>query len=57
MDTLQDAHAKGFDTIILKDGCATNSPDFSQQSAEWNCYKAWGFLSSYEALTNAVFKM
>lgn len=26
MGTLQDAYLKGFDTILLKDGCATDSP-------------------------------
>ncbi|KAF2448137.1 Isochorismatase hydrolase [Karstenula rhodostoma CBS 690.94] len=46
MGTLQDAHARGFDTILLRDGCATDSPIYTQQNAEWNCCMAWGFLSS-----------
>jgi nicotinamidase-related amidase len=54
--TLQDAHAKGFDTILLQDGCATDSPTYAQQSVEWNCCRSWGFLSSCKALETAVFK-
>jgi nicotinamidase-related amidase len=55
MATLQDAHAQGFDTILLKDGCATDSPAYAQQSAEFNCCRNWGFLSTCSALAQAVF--
>lgn len=54
MGTLQDAHSRGFDTIMLRDTCATSSPDYTQQSAEWNCCIPWGFLSSCKALNKAV---
>lgn len=50
MGTLQDAHSRGFDTILLRDASATSSPNYTQQSAEWNCCKPWGFLSSCKAL-------
>lgn len=50
MSTLQDAHHRGFDTIMLKDACATDSPDHAQRSAEFNCCVNWGFLSSCKAL-------
>lgn len=49
MATLQDFHAKGFDTIMLRDGCATDSPEYAQQSTLYNCCRNWGFLSSCSA--------
>ena len=54
MGTLQDAHAAGYDTVLLRDGCATDSPRYSQLSAEYNCCRNWGFVSTCEALANAV---
>lgn len=52
--TLQDAHAQCFDTIMLKDGCATDSPPYAKASYEFNCVRAWGFLSSCKALAKAA---
>ncbi|KAK4446839.1 Isochorismatase-like protein [Podospora aff. communis PSN243] len=54
MGTLQDAYLKGFDTILLKDGCATDSPWYCQWSVESNCLVSWGFLSSCKDLSKAV---
>ena len=54
MGTLQDAHSRGFDTILLRDACATTSPNYTQQSAEWNCCMPRGFLSSCKALAVAA---
>jgi len=54
MGTLQDAHAGGFDTILLKDGCATDSPPYAQLSAEYNCCRNWGFVSTCRALGSAA---
>lgn len=54
ISTLLDAQARCFDTIFLRDGCATNSPDYAQQSAEYNCRRPLGFLSSCKALAQAV---
>jgi len=54
MGTLQDAYLKGFDTVLLKDGCGTNSPEYAQLSAEYNCLRSWGFLSSCKDLSEAV---
>ena len=56
MGTLQDAHSAGFDTVLLKDGCASDSPDYARQSAEFNCCRNWGFLSTCEALAQAASK-
>ncbi|KAF2722637.1 isochorismatase family protein [Polychaeton citri CBS 116435] len=52
--TLQDAHAQSFDTIMLRDGCATDSPPYAQASYEFNCTRSWGFLSSCRALSRAA---
>lgn len=42
LSTLQDANCKGWDTVLLKDGCGTTSPAFATQLAEFNCRKLWG---------------
>ncbi|EEP78974.1 predicted protein [Uncinocarpus reesii 1704] len=52
--TLQDAHAQGFDTIMLKDGCGTDSLPYAKATYEFNCARAWGFLSSCKALAKAA---
>ncbi|RSL91038.1 hypothetical protein CDV31_015559 [Fusarium ambrosium] len=57
MGTLQDAYLKGFDTIMLRDGCATDSPQYAQLSCEFNCTKSWGFLSSCKDFSEGVSNM
>ncbi|KAI9690729.1 MAG: hypothetical protein M1820_009860 [Bogoriella megaspora] len=52
--TLQDAHARGYDTIMLKNACATDSPPYAKASYEFNCARSWGFLSSCKALAKAA---
>lgn len=54
LSTLYDAQMKGFDCIMLNDGCATDSPFFTQQSSEWQSCRDWGFLSSCKALAEAT---
>ncbi|KAI1408045.1 Isochorismatase hydrolase [Hypoxylon sp. FL1857] len=54
MANLQDAHSRGFDTIMLRDACATDSPNYAQQSAEFNCCINWGFLSTSKCLAKAA---
>ncbi|KAK3379096.1 isochorismatase family protein [Lasiosphaeria ovina] len=54
MGTLQDANLKGYDCVLLKDGCGTNSPEFAQLSAEYNCLRSWGFLSTCKDLATAA---
>lgn len=54
MGNLLDAQARHYDTIFLRDGCATDSPEYAQQSAEYNCRRPLGFLSSCEALADAA---
>lgn len=52
--TIQDASNQGFDTILLKDGCGTTSPDFARETAEYNCRKSWGFVSSCKTMADGV---
>lgn len=52
--SLQDAFSKGFDCILLTDGAATTSPEYSQQCIEFNAAKTWGFCSDCESLWKGV---
>ena len=52
--SLQDACNQGWDTILLKDGCGTNSPDYAKKMVEHNCQKSWGFSSGCKALSDSV---
>lgn len=52
--TLQDANLKGFDTVLLKDGCGTTNGESAVIATERNCLKAWGFLSSCKDLMEGV---
>ncbi|KAJ8132116.1 hypothetical protein O1611_g1505 [Lasiodiplodia mahajangana] len=54
MGTLQDAYLRGFDTILLKDGCATDSPGYANMSVEFNCLRCWGFLSTCKDFSKGV---
>lgn len=54
MGTLQEAYLNGFNTVMLKDGCTTNSPEYAQLSCEFNSMRSWGFLSSCKDLAEAV---
>lgn len=52
--TVQDASSKGFDTVLLRDGCGTTSPEYARQMVDFNCQRSWGFVSSCEALKRGV---
>jgi nicotinamidase-related amidase len=55
--TLMDAFSKGYDCVLLNDGCGTSSPIFSQQCFEFNAAKTWSFLTSCEELSKAADRM
>ncbi|KAJ9618249.1 Phosphatidylinositol 4-kinase pik1alpha (PI4-kinase)(PtdIns-4-kinase) [Taxawa tesnikishii (nom. ined.)] len=40
--TFTDSFSKGYDCVMLADGCGTTSPEFSQQCIEFNAAKTWG---------------
>ncbi|MCJ1309174.1 hypothetical protein MMC25_002830 [Agyrium rufum] len=52
--TIQDAASMGFDTILLRDGCGTTSPEYARQMVDFNCQKSWGFVSSCVELASGV---
>ncbi|KAI1752462.1 isochorismatase family protein [Xylaria castorea] len=52
--TLQDASTKGYDAILLEDGCGTRSPEYARQMVHFNCQKSWGFISTCAALAQGV---
>jgi nicotinamidase-related amidase len=54
MASLQDAHARGYNTVMLKDACATDSPEYVQRAAEYNMCRDWGFLTSSKAFAGAA---
>ncbi|KAM7206053.1 Isochorismatase-like protein [Naviculisporaceae sp. PSN 640] len=55
--SLQDACNMGYDTILIKDACGTDSPDYARQMVEYNCRKSWGFVSDSQALVDGVSRM
>ena len=52
--SLQDAFTKGWDCILLKDGCGTTSPTFASDCIEFNCARTWGFVSDCDGLERGV---
>lgn len=52
--TLNDAFSKGYDYVLLSDGCGTTSPDFAQQCVEFNAGRTFGFCTTCEELAHNV---
>lgn len=55
--SLMDSYYKGYDCIMLSDGCGTTSPDFAQQCIEYNAKRGCGFLATCEQLAESVAQM
>lgn len=55
--TYQDCFSKGYDCILLSDGCGTTSPAFSQENMEFNAANTWGFVTTCKALREGAEKM
>jgi len=55
--SLTDAFCKGYDCVLLKDGCGTTSPDFAREGIEFNAARTWGFVSACEQLAKGVEEM
>lgn len=53
--TVQDAGLKGYDTVLLRDGCGT-SREYARRMVEYNCEKVWGFVSNCKGLAESVEK-
>ncbi|KAF2225117.1 Isochorismatase-like protein [Elsinoe ampelina] len=54
--TLTDAYNKGYDCIMLADGCGTTSPSCAQEGIEYNAGRSWGFVTDCEAFAKAAGK-
>ena len=52
--TYQDCHSKGYDCVLLSDGCGTTSPTFAKEMIEFNAANSWGFVTSCKALADGV---
>ena len=55
--SLQDACVKGWDCLLLRDGCATTSPRYAEQCIEFNTETGWGFMLSCEDLARGTDSM
>lgn len=52
--TYQDCFSKGYDCVLLSDGCGTTSPGFAQECVEFNASNTWGFVTTCKALAEGV---
>jgi nicotinamidase-related amidase len=52
--TFVDAFSRGYDCVLLSDGCGTTSPGFAQQCFEFNAARTFGFCTSCEDLAKGV---
>jgi nicotinamidase-related amidase len=52
--TLTDAFSKGYDCVLLRDGCGTTSPECAQECYEWNSARTYGFCMSCEQFAMGV---
>jgi nicotinamidase-related amidase len=52
--TLTDAFSKGYDCVLLSDGCGTSSPGYAQECWEYNAANTFGFCTSCENLAKGV---
>lgn len=55
--TLTDAFSKGYDCVLLEDGCGTTSPEFARDGILFNAAKTWGFVAGCADLERGVQEM
>ena len=55
--SLQDSFTKGWDCVLLSDGCGTTSPSFASDCVEYNCARTWGFVTDCKGLEKGVQSM
>ncbi|KAJ9639563.1 hypothetical protein H2199_006598 [Coniosporium tulheliwenetii] len=55
--TVTDAFNKGYDCVLLSDGCGTTSPSYAQQCIEFNVAKTLGFVTSCRQFAEGVEQM
>jgi nicotinamidase-related amidase len=54
LHSLTDANFLGYGCILVDDCCATTSPDFCTQATIWNVKKCFGFVTSSQAILDAL---
>ena len=54
--SLTDALHKGWDCLLLSDGCSTWSPEFARRCIEFNTEMGWGFVLTCKDFANGVHK-
>lgn len=52
--TFTDAFSKGYDCVLLSNGCGTSSPRGVQEAWDWNAANCFGFCMSCEQLAEGV---
>ncbi|KAL5434431.1 hypothetical protein PMIN06_011376 [Paraphaeosphaeria minitans] len=55
--TLTDAFSRGYDCVMLSDGCGTSSGEEAQRSWEFNAERTYGFCMKCEDLAEGVGKV
>jgi len=55
--SMQDAYTKGWDCLMLSDGCGTTSPEFATKCIEFNCENGWGFVLTCQQVADGVDNM
>lgn len=55
--SMQDAYEKGWDCLMLSDGCGTTSPEFATKCIEYNCENGWGFVLTCQQVADGVDNM
>ncbi|KAK3941870.1 Isochorismatase-like protein [Diplogelasinospora grovesii] len=55
--SMEDAYTRGWDCLMLSDGCGTTSPEFATQCTEYNCENGWGFVLTCQQLAHGVDNM
>ncbi|WP_168118602.1 isochorismatase family cysteine hydrolase [Paenibacillus sp. HB172176] len=54
MSTLEDAVHAGYDAVLVKDCCATNSPPYCIDATYYNIKQCYGFITDSGALYEAI---
>ena len=54
--TLTDAFSKGYDCVLLRDGCGTTSPESAQECYDYNSANTYGFCTSCREFAEGVEK-
>ena len=54
LHSLTDANFLGYGCLLVRDCCATTSPDFCTEATVWNVKKCFGFVTDSDAIIGAL---